>query len=108
MAEHPNAGVIKNVYEAFAKGNMATLTDLFAENVVYHIPGANPLSGEHRGRDAVFALFGRPGRGAERRHLPAPGARCPGQRRARGGTDSIDRQPPGQAAKRIGNPRLPY
>ena len=57
MAEHPNVGLLRKVYEAFAKGDMATLTEMFAENVVWHIPGSNRWSGEHRGRDAVFAMF---------------------------------------------------
>ena len=59
MPEHPNEGLVRKGYEAFAKGDMATLRELFSEDMVWHVPGTNPLSGEHRGRDAVFALFGR-------------------------------------------------
>ena len=59
MPEHPNVGLVRKGYDAFAKGDMATLRELFNENVVWHAPGNNPLSGEHRGRDAVFAMFGR-------------------------------------------------
>ena len=61
MAEHPNAALLKKGYEAFAKGDMATLTQLFAEDVAWHLPGNNPLSGEHKGRDAVFAVFAKVG-----------------------------------------------
>ena len=61
MAEHPNAERVRKGYEAFAKGDMATLTELFAEDIVWHLPGANQISGEHRGRDAVFAVFGKVG-----------------------------------------------
>jgi ketosteroid isomerase-like protein len=57
MAEHPNVGLVRKGYDAFAKGDMATLRELLSENVVWHAPGNNPLSGEHRGRDAVFAMF---------------------------------------------------
>ena len=57
MAEHPNAAVLRKAYDAFAKGDMATLAELFAEDVVWHLPGRNPVSGVHRGRDAVFAAF---------------------------------------------------
>jgi len=57
MAEHPNVGLVRKGYEAFAKGDMATLRELFSENVVWHISGNSPLAGEHRGRDAVFAMF---------------------------------------------------
>jgi ketosteroid isomerase-like protein len=59
MAEHPNIGRLRKVYEAFAKGDMATLTELFSQDIVWHWPGACPLSGDHVGRDAVFAVFGK-------------------------------------------------
>ncbi len=57
MADHPNATLLRNGYEAFGKGDMATITELFSEDVVWHLPGNNQLSGVHRGRDAVFAIF---------------------------------------------------
>lgn len=59
MADHPNATLLRKGYAAFGKGDMATLTDLFSEDVVWHLPGNNQLSGVHRGRDAVFAIFAR-------------------------------------------------
>ncbi len=57
MADHPNAALLTKGYGAFASGDMATMTELFAEDVVWHLAGNNPLSGVHRGRDAVFAIF---------------------------------------------------
>ncbi len=57
MPEHPNVDLIRKGYDAFAKGDMATLTDVFAADVVWHLPGRNPVSGVHKGRDAVFAAF---------------------------------------------------
>jgi len=57
MADHANVGILRKAYEAFAAGDMAALTELFAEDVVWHLPGRNPLAGTHRGRDAVFAVF---------------------------------------------------
>ncbi len=57
MADHPNAALLRKGYEAFGKGDMATITELFAEDLVWHLAGNNPLSGVHRGRDAVFAIF---------------------------------------------------
>jgi ketosteroid isomerase-like protein len=59
MPEHPNVGLVRKGYDAFAKGDMATLRELLSEDVVWHGPGNNPLSGEYRGRDAVFAMFAR-------------------------------------------------
>jgi len=58
MAEHPNVGLLRRGYEAFAKGDMATLTELIDENVVWHVSGRSPLAGEYKGRNAVFAWFG--------------------------------------------------
>jgi hypothetical protein len=57
MADHPNATLLRNGYAAFARGDVATLTDLFAQDVVWHLAGNNQLSGEHKGRDSVFAAF---------------------------------------------------
>ncbi len=57
MAEHPNVALLRRGYEAFDKGDMATLTEIFAEDVVWHVPGRHPVAGVHKGRDAVFAAF---------------------------------------------------
>jgi uncharacterized protein len=59
MAEHPNAARIRDGYAAFARGDFAVLTDLFAADLVWHVPGRSQLAGEYRGRDAVFAFFGK-------------------------------------------------
>jgi ketosteroid isomerase-like protein len=59
MAEHPNVGFLRKGYEAFAKRDMATLRDIFSQDVVWHHAGTSPISGEYRGRDAVFAFFAR-------------------------------------------------
>jgi uncharacterized protein len=59
MAEHPNVARIRDGYAAFAAGDFAVLTDLFADDLVWHVGGRNQLAGEYRGRDAVFAFFGK-------------------------------------------------
>ena len=59
MTDHPNVARIKDGYAAFAKGDFGTLDDLFAEDLLWHEPGHNQLSGDHRGRDAVYAHFGK-------------------------------------------------
>ncbi|MEE8385569.1 MAG: nuclear transport factor 2 family protein [Dehalococcoidia bacterium] len=46
------------MYEALMEGNhIPTLTEIFSEDVVWHLLGAAPLSGDHRGREAVFAAM---------------------------------------------------
>lgn len=58
MAEHPNVQLLRDGYEAFGKGDMEALDKLFADDIVWHEGGRNPLSGEYKGKDQVFALFG--------------------------------------------------
>jgi uncharacterized protein len=59
MTGHPNVERIIDGYAAFAKGDFATLNDLFAEDIMWHEPGRNQLAGDFRGREAVYELFGR-------------------------------------------------
>lgn len=40
---------------------METLGSLMTADVVHHVPGSNPLSGHHKGRDAVLGLYQRLG-----------------------------------------------
>lgn len=58
MGSEENAELVRRGYAAFSSGDMATLTELFAENAVWHVPGDSPLSGPKEGRDAIFAFFG--------------------------------------------------
>jgi hypothetical protein len=57
MAEHSNVARIQDGYAAFAKGDFDVLTGLFAENIVWHSGGRNQLTGDYRGREAVFGYF---------------------------------------------------
>ena len=61
MGADENAAVIRRGYEAFNAGDMETLTELFDENASWHTPGRSSLAGDHEGRDAAFAQFGRYG-----------------------------------------------
>src|SRR5881396_2740243 len=59
MADHPNAERLRRGYEAFGKGDMETLRELIAQDVVWHAPGDNALSGDYKGLDETLQLFGR-------------------------------------------------
>ena len=59
MAEHPNVTRMKDGYAAFAKGDFAVLNDLFADDVLWHVGGHNQLTKDYRGRDEVYAFFGK-------------------------------------------------
>ena len=54
---HPNEELVRRGYEAFGTGDMATLNELFADDIVWNAPGRNQLSGTYRGKDEVFANF---------------------------------------------------
>ena len=57
MAEHPNVGLIRSAYEAFAKMDVATLTERIAENATWHVTGHHAFSGDYKGRDQILGLF---------------------------------------------------
>jgi uncharacterized protein len=59
MTEHPNVELTRRGYDAFAKGDLAALSELLADDVTWHVRGVGPLSGDYHGRDEVFAFFGR-------------------------------------------------
>lgn len=54
-----NAETIRRGYQAFNAGDMKTLTEIFHENASWHTPGRSPIAGDFKGREAVFAQFGR-------------------------------------------------
>lgn len=56
-----NEELVRKGYAAFSAGDMATLTDVFSPNSAWHIPGNNLVSGDYKGRDAVFGFFGQLG-----------------------------------------------
>jgi len=59
MDDHPNATRFREGYAAFGRGDMATLGRLLTDDVVWHSPGHNTLTGDYTGIPAVLALFGR-------------------------------------------------
>jgi uncharacterized protein len=59
ISVHKNVETIRRGFDAFNKGDMKALMELFHENASWHVPGRSPLAGDYKGRDAVFAFFGR-------------------------------------------------
>ncbi|GAA4036637.1 nuclear transport factor 2 family protein [Arthrobacter methylotrophus] len=58
MGATENAELVRRGYEAFNAGDLATLSELFAEDAVWYAAGNGVLSGTKQGRDAVLAYFG--------------------------------------------------
>ena len=58
MTEHPNATRIRALFAAFANGDVATITSVIPEDVVWHFPGRRgQLAGDHAGRGAVLRFL---------------------------------------------------
>ncbi|PWG14220.1 ketosteroid isomerase [Streptomyces sp. V2] len=53
-----NVDLAREYFTAIQTGDLPRVGELLDEDVVWHQPGANRFSGEHKGRDAVFALLG--------------------------------------------------
>jgi ketosteroid isomerase-like protein len=65
MAAHPNVDLIRRGFDAFNAADMAGLAELLDENASQHMAGANAVfSGDHHGRDNLFAMYGRLGEGS--------------------------------------------
>jgi ketosteroid isomerase-like protein len=56
---HPNEELVRSGFDAFSKGDVDTLRDLFDPDAVWHSPGRSPLSGDHRGVDDILDFFAR-------------------------------------------------
>lgn len=58
MAEHPNAVLVRNMFAAFERADLAEVQTAIPEHAVWHFPGRKgKLAGDHRGRDAIIAFF---------------------------------------------------
>jgi ketosteroid isomerase-like protein len=54
---HPNENLARKGYAAFGGGDLPTLNDMFADDIVWHVGGRSSRSGDYRGKGAVFAFF---------------------------------------------------
>jgi uncharacterized protein len=53
-----NEEIVRRGYKAFGEGDMDALGSLMTDDVSHVIPGDNRFTGEHKGKDAVFAFYG--------------------------------------------------
>jgi uncharacterized protein len=60
VTEHSNAELARKGFDAFRRDPFA-LARLIAEDAVWRVPGENTMSGEYRGREAIFAFLRRTG-----------------------------------------------
>jgi ketosteroid isomerase-like protein len=59
MAEHPDVVLVRRGFEAFSNGDLATLSEIIAEDARQYQPGQSSLAGEHAGRQAILQFYGR-------------------------------------------------
>ena len=48
---------MRRAYEAFNRGDVNTLIELFDESAVWHLPGRSSMAKDYHGRDATLAYF---------------------------------------------------
>jgi uncharacterized protein len=61
MGSAENVAIMQRAYDAFNSGDMDTLTEVFDENMVWHLPGRSSMAKDYQGRDATLAYFGQIG-----------------------------------------------
>ncbi len=59
QSTHPNADRIRAGFDAFMHGDAESARSLFTKDVVWHVSGNGPLSGDCHGFDAITAWGGR-------------------------------------------------
>ena len=55
--EHPNAALVRRLQGSILAGDLEGVLDAYTDDAVYRVAGDNLLSGNHRGRQAIAALF---------------------------------------------------
>ena len=55
--EHPNAVLLRRLYDAYARRNRDAICAIIAEDCHWNIPGRGPNAGMHVGIEAILELF---------------------------------------------------
>jgi len=58
MGPDENVAIMRRAYDAFNTGDIDTLTELFDESAVWHLPGRSSFAKDYQGREATLAYFG--------------------------------------------------
>jgi ketosteroid isomerase-like protein len=59
MNEHPNAALLRRLFEAFGRRDGAAVAATFDHDVVWTVAGRNPMTGVYRGWREVVAFLRR-------------------------------------------------
>ena len=58
MPEHPNATLVRRLFEAFERKDAFVLRELFAADATWCVGGASRLAGIHHGRREIIRFLG--------------------------------------------------
>jgi ketosteroid isomerase-like protein len=61
MGREENVAIMQRAYDAFNVADIDTLTEIFDESIVWHLPGRSAMAKDYQGRDATLAYFGQLG-----------------------------------------------
>jgi ketosteroid isomerase-like protein len=61
QADDPAVDQVRRGYAAFNTGDLDTLREIFASDILQHVPGSGPLAGTYKGVDSVLGYYGRIG-----------------------------------------------
>jgi ketosteroid isomerase-like protein len=59
MDHEAAANRVRESLELVARGDFERLRDFYTDDVLWHVGGDHPLSGDYRGKDALMAYFER-------------------------------------------------
>jgi len=57
MAEHPNVPRIRQAYAALAAGDLPSVLEQFAPDIIFHVGGDGPLAGAQKGIEGATAAL---------------------------------------------------
>ncbi len=61
LTEHPHALLLRQAWQAAAQSDVATLKELWAEDIVWHVTAETPWRGDHVGHEAVLEYLAQVG-----------------------------------------------
>ena len=59
MGAAENAELVRSIFDAFARQEGFALRGIFAEDIVWTVPGSGIMAGVYRGRDEIFRFLAR-------------------------------------------------
>jgi hypothetical protein len=58
VIDHPNAALVRRLFDAFERKDAFVLRELFADDAVWRVGGASRMAGVYRGRREIIRFLG--------------------------------------------------